>query len=79
MQALSNHFGKNADVYQQVEFDTEGKISLDISDDGINSRGWRITPLSCPVVRTLLPHPTPASAFASVCVCVTVCLSVCWQ
>ena len=50
MQALSSRFGKYADVYQQVEFDTDGKISLDISEDGINSRGWTITPLFSPVV-----------------------------
>jgi len=34
-----------------VEFDAEGKISLAIPEDGINSNGWTITPLSPPVVR----------------------------
>ena len=51
MQAVSNHFGKTADVHQPVEFDIEGKISLDISADGINSRGWTIIPATNPVVR----------------------------
>lgn len=53
MQALRNHFGKTADEYQQVEFDIDEKISLDISEDGVNSRGWTITPLSYPVVRII--------------------------
>lgn len=51
MQAVSNHFGKTADVHQPVEFDTDGKISLDISEDDINSRGWTIIPTTNPVVR----------------------------
>jgi len=33
-----------------VEFDTEGKISLAIPEDGINSNGWTIIPLSPPEV-----------------------------
>ena len=51
MQALSDHFGKNADVHQHVEFDAEGVITLAICEDGIDSRGWTITPLSRPEVR----------------------------
>lgn len=54
MQAVNNHFGKTADVHKIVEFDIDGKISLDISEDGINSRGWTIIPATNPVVRMLL-------------------------
>jgi len=52
MQAVNIHFGKTADVHKMVEFDIDGKISLDISEDGINSRGWTIIPATNPVVRT---------------------------
>lgn len=52
MQAVSNHFGKTADVHRPVEFNIDGKISLDISEDGVNSRGWTIIPATNPVVRT---------------------------
>jgi len=51
MQAVSNHFGKSANVHQPVEFDIDGKISLDISEDGVNSRGWTIIPATNPVVK----------------------------
>jgi len=46
-----DHFGIGADASQPVEFDAEGKISLAIPEDGINSNGWTITPLIPPVVR----------------------------
>ena len=52
MQAVSNHFGKTADIHRTVEFDIDGKISLDISEDGVNSRWWTIIPATNPVVRT---------------------------
>ena len=51
--------GAVRDLHQSIEFESDA-ISLDIPLEGVNTKGWKITPLIHPVVSSCVHHVYPA-------------------